>query len=315
MSAPRLSVVLIVYDMVSQAMNTIQSLLPPYQQGVGTEEYEVIVVENRSARTLDPAALAGFGPQLRYELRDEPGVSPGPAINAGLALARGRMVGVLIDGARMLSPGVIANVLRAEAIATDPVVAVPGYQLGPEPHNRSEAHNVDRDRALLAGIDWPAAGYRLFEVSSFSEANRNGVFRPFMECNALFAPARLLAEIGGAHPGFDQPGGGALNLWLFYQLVSHPDATYVVLPGEGSFHQVHGGVTTRPQADKEALYESFSRRLDEILGHPDKVMRIPPLLRGTLPPEFHDHLLFSARSFHKKVERDRRNAATGKSSP
>lgn len=63
---PMLSIIVIVYDMPCQAMNTLFSLALPYQKNVTEQDYEVIVVENRSAHCLDAAAVAALGSQFRY---------------------------------------------------------------------------------------------------------------------------------------------------------------------------------------------------------------------------------------------------------
>ncbi len=182
----------------------------------------MIVVENRSARCLDAGAVAALPGQFRYLLRDEGGVSPAPAINAGLALVRGATVGLMIDGARMLTPGVVAGALAGTRAFGPALVAVPGYQLGPLPHHMAIGRTPAHDDRLLARIGWPEDGYRLFEVASMSLANRMGIFRPFMECNCLFAPAGVLAALGGADERFDLAGGGALNLWLWHRLAHWP---------------------------------------------------------------------------------------------
>ena len=57
---PRLSLVLVVYRMPVQARNTIRSLLPDYQRGVSRDDYEVVIVENRSREVLDPGFLRGL---------------------------------------------------------------------------------------------------------------------------------------------------------------------------------------------------------------------------------------------------------------
>ena len=54
---PVVSFVVIVYDMPLQAEKTLQSLTPQYQDGVSERDYEVIVVENESARNLNPDFL------------------------------------------------------------------------------------------------------------------------------------------------------------------------------------------------------------------------------------------------------------------
>lgn len=309
MGGPVISVVVIVHAMRAQAMNTLHSLTPGYQKGAAADEYEVIVVENRSAELLDPGWVAALPGRFRYVLRDEPSTSPAAAINAGIALARGRAVGLMIDGARLVSPGVIRTALMAYRITPDAVVAVPGYQLGPLPQDMNPAHTPAVERALLASIGWPDPGYRLFDVASMSLANRSGILRPFMECNCLFVPRDILADIGGADERFDLPGGGALNLALYRRAVMHPRATLFVLPGEGSFHQVHGGVTTSAKPDREALLAQVRDQLNALLGEPFTSPDVAPILLGTVPPEAHPFVSFSAEQLASFVHRREKQRA------
>ena len=137
MTSPKISVIVIVYDMARQALNTLHSLSAAYQRRIDARDYEVIVVENRSDRVMDPADIAALPENFRYVLRDEAGKSPAAAINHGLALARGDCIGLMIDGARMLTPGVLTHVDMALRITRRAVVAVPGYQLGDAPHHQT----------------------------------------------------------------------------------------------------------------------------------------------------------------------------------
>jgi hypothetical protein len=301
---PAISVVMIVHDMVTQAMNTLCSLSTEYQQDVAAGDYEVIVVENRSDRVLDPAAVEALPGQFRYVIRDEPGKSPAAAINAGIALARGGMIGLMIDGARMLTPGVLSHALMAGRMTEGALVVVPGYQLGPVVHHLAHDRTPADDKALLDMIGWPAQGYRLFEVSSLSMANRMGFLRSFMECNCLFAPADVLRGIGGADERFDLPGGGALNLYLYHRLAHHPQTRLVVLPGEGSFHQIHGGVTTTEKDDHEARTAAFLAQLNAVLGEPFKSPIVPTLYLGQLPQELMPFLQFSTERFKRSPTRE-----------
>jgi vacuolar-type H+-ATPase subunit F/Vma7 len=50
---PKLSVVVVCYEMAAQIENTLRSLLPPYQRGVETTDYEIILIDNGSAKVLD----------------------------------------------------------------------------------------------------------------------------------------------------------------------------------------------------------------------------------------------------------------------
>ncbi|MEM8994923.1 MAG: glycosyltransferase family A protein, partial [Acidobacteriota bacterium] len=85
--APRLSVVVVVYDMPEVALRTLHSLSPSYQRGVGASDYEVIVVENGSARPLDPGRVAAFGGGFRYLSIEDASPSPAAALNRGVELA------------------------------------------------------------------------------------------------------------------------------------------------------------------------------------------------------------------------------------
>lgn len=307
---PRISIIVIVYDMARQALNTLRSLDPAYQ-GVDGALYEVIVVENRSRSVMDRDAIAALPASaipghLTYILRDEPGMSPAAAINAGLAQARGQTIGLMIDGARMLSPGVLRNVLMACQITDRALVAVPGYQLGPTPQHLDGGRHAEDDFALLDQIAWPAAGYRLFEIASMSQANRLGFFRAFMECNCLFAPADVLDDLGGADERFDLAGGGALNLFMYHRLANHPRTELFVLPGEGSFHQSHGGVTTAPRADRESFLARVLDQLNTLLGEPFQSPDVPATLLGRLPRELGPFIVFSADNFLRLTQRPKR---------
>ena len=50
---PKLSVVVVCYEMAAQIKNTLRSLLPPYQRGVEVSDYEIILIDNGSAGMLD----------------------------------------------------------------------------------------------------------------------------------------------------------------------------------------------------------------------------------------------------------------------
>ena len=297
MRTPKISVIVIVYDMAAQALNTLRSLSPAYQRRIDPRDYEVIVVENRSARVIDPADVAALPPNFTYVLRDEPGKSPAAAINQGLALAQGECVGLMIDGARMLTPGVLTHVDMALRITKRAVVAVPGYQLGDAPHHKTKTQTEEIDRQMLAQIQWPVDGYRLFEIASMSLANRAGIFRSFMECNCLFAPADVLRDLGGADERFDMPGGGALNLYLYKRVVEYPRTKFFSLLGEGSFHQVHGGVTTTPRDDEQVLHDTIFAQLSDILGRAFTAPTVEPVHLGLLYHPVYPFLKVSADRF------------------
>lgn len=302
---PKISVLLIVYDMERQAMNTLRSLSLPYQQNVRQDDYEIIVVENQSPCCLDPHAIKRVAPNSRYVLRQESGVSPVHAINEGLALCRAPMICLMIDGARMLSPRVLEYALMAQRIDADALVAVPGYNLGPAEQQLAEQHDYDeaREIASLEQIDWQQNGYRLFDISTLGGANPTGVINPLLESNCLFASRRCFEKIGGADTEFTLPGGGSLNLHIFRSLgMLEETRHYFILPGEGSFHQLHGGVTTRPREDREQLLKQFAKQINKRWGV-FSVLKREPILLGAVTAHTQAILASSCREASIRFQR------------
>lgn len=308
-SQPALSVIVIVYDMPRQAMNTLYSLCDRYQRDVSAGDYEVRVVENNSGNILDPEEVRALGPNFHYQLREEPGVSPAPAINEALARCRADNVGLLIDGARMLTPRVIKYALQALRIP-GAVVAVPGYYLSTRGRDEGEPAGIlAHEEAMLAAMDWREDGYQLFRQACFSNGNRWGYMEPLMECNALFCARELLQAIGGADERFDLRGGGALNLHLYRQLATARSTELFMLAGEGNFHQFHGGTSTTAGAERDALVKTFKAQLDEYWPGGFKGVRREPALFGAVGATA---LPFLETSLNSTAGRHQRFAADGR---
>jgi hypothetical protein len=108
---------------------------------------------------------------------------------------------------------------------------------------------------LLASIDWPQDGYRLFEIATVDESSVDGWLQPIAEANALFMPRKSWDQLGGMDERFDASGGGLVNLDMYSRAMELPDAQLVLLLGEGTFHQMHGGIATNvsPEACRNAL--------------------------------------------------------------
>ena len=147
---PRLSLVVVIYDMAEQARKTLQSLSPPYQRGVNTNDYEILLLENASPRPLGRAAAEACGDNIRYFYREETLPSPVPSARFGVAQARGDWLALMIDGARMASPGLVAALLDGSRLHPDTVIAVPSYHLGrvvqqeavKDGYNEAEEHRL-----------------------------------------------------------------------------------------------------------------------------------------------------------------------------
>lgn len=308
---PSLSIVVIVYHMARQAENTLFTLSPRYQREVDEADYEVIVVENASDWTLDEQRVQALGKNFRYFLREEQSKSPAAAINFGMSQCRARFIGLMIDGARMVTPRLVRYVLDAFLITENALVVVPGYHLGSvEQHQHStDAYDEEIEQAMLADIDWRKDGYQLFSVACFSNSNPNGFFHPMMESNCMFASARNFSGIGGADERFQHPGGGALALHMFRALGLLPSTRYFMLLGEGSFHQFHRGVTTTPSTSREADVARYREELQEIWNHEFHSLRREAILLG---PVTGWTMRFVAESAKRGTKRFKRLRASGK---
>lgn len=292
---PSISVVIVVFDMPHQAMNTIRSFTVPYQRNVAASDYEVIVVENESANLLGQANAVSAGPNVRYFLRPNEGHSPVPALEFGISQARGTHLGLVIDGARMVTPRVLYYAAAAFRIDPGSVVSVPGYHLGALEQHRNPSHDEEAERRLLEHIDWTTDGYRLFEISVFFRGrHQHGYLLPLMESNCVFFSRDAYAAIGGVDRRFDMPGGGMVNLDLYKRLVERPGAQLFVMPGEGTFHQYHGGVTTKVDDGREDMLAAFRDQYQRIRGVPYTMPDLAPRVIGAVPGWAMPALTFSA---------------------
>jgi glycosyltransferase involved in cell wall biosynthesis len=295
---PLLSIVMVVHRMPEQAARTLHSLSPAYQRGVRAEDYEVIVVENPSDQILGAEAA---GP-VRYFLRAEAAKSPVGAVNFGVAQARADHVAILIDGARMLSPGVVAATLAA--LRADPAAAVsaPGYHLGHELQQVAvnKGHDAAADRALLEGIGWPADGYRLFEIAVLSGSCRQGFFKPHAESNFLALSRQKFQALGGMDARYDDLGGGMANLDFYKRLLESPGTPLYLLFGEGSFHQFHGGITTNtPEAERAAIMQAIKAQDEGLRGAATALPTTAPILFGTAHPAVMRFVEYSLKQVRK----------------
>ena len=295
-SQPKLSIIVVFYRMARQAENTLYSLSANFQENVNEQDYEIIAIENDSDDVLGEQRALAQGGNIRYFHRQEAGVSPVPALNFGFEQSRADYIGHIIDGARLVSPRVVEHALLAAKIAEHPLVVVPGYHLGEHEHHLHKTARYDEtvEAALLERIDWKRNGYDLFTISCFSGANPVGFFSKFLESNCLFCRRESFEKIGRADARFTLPGGGSVNIFIYHALARLPETRLIVLAGEGSFHQFHGGVTTMEVDDREAMLQTHRDNLKEVFGAPFQGMHREPLVLGVLPGPVHRFVKASA---------------------
>lgn len=293
---PKLSVVIVAYNMERELPRTIRSLSPDFQRGIEANDYELILLDNGSTVPIDEEALQRLAPNLTIHRVPDATPSPVVALNRGIRLAKGDLVGTWIDGARMASPGLLASALRASRLHARPVLGTLSFHLGPAPQPASVGAGYDTaiEDALLASIEWERDGYRLFEISTFAGSSKDGWFEVPAESNAVFMPASVWHSLGGFDPGFVAAGGGLANLDLWRRACEDSEAALIMLLGEGTFHQVHGGVATNSVVSPwEAFHEEYVRLRGRAYEKPTRA----PLLVGTMGPHAVRSLLASSDTF------------------
>lgn len=277
----KLSVIVVAYDMHREIPRTLQSLSPAYQRGADALDYEVLVMDNGSPEPMDATAIEALGSQFQYHYLEDAPPSPAMALNEGCARSTGEILCLMIDGAHLLTPGVFKFALAAFAAFEQPVVMTRYFFMGPDDQNESirQGYSQAVEDQLLATIDWPSEGYRLFEVGSplTGKLPATSWFNKMVESNCIFLSRGTFLAAGGADRRFDLPGGGFLNMDIYRQAARLPGTEVVQLIGEGSFHQYHGGTTTNvtpaQRDDKVRQYgEQYAAIRGEAMAVSDKIV-------------------------------------------
>ena len=175
------------------------------------------------------------------------------------------------------------------------VVGSLSFHLGRVSQNESihQGYNQVVEDALLSTIDWTSNGYELYNIASFDPSSRYGFYQCPAESNALFMPRKLWKEYGGFERQFRSKGGGLVNLDLWRRVCEDDRNLTIILLGEGTFHQFHGGVATNAVVDKWPEFHAEYRNIRSL------EYRVPwrkPVLFGKMNPW--------ALSFEERVRRE-----------
>lgn len=266
-----LSVVVVFYEMRREAERTLRALSRAYQEGLDDIDYEVIVVENGSSpeQRLGEEYVRGFGSEFRYvDLADAAAPSPVGALNRGIREGRGNAFALMIDGAHVLTPGVLRYGLAGLSTYDPAIVATQQWYVGPGQQGDAMDNGYDQayEDRLFDLIAWPTAGYRLFEIGHF--VGDRDWLDGLWESNCMFVRRAQLEQVGAFDEGFDMAGGGYANLELYERLGAHAGVNVTTILGEGSFHQSHGGTTTNQPdaAERRARVFGYSQHYADRRG-------------------------------------------------
>ena len=300
---PLISVIIIAYNMPREIPRTVHSFLPPYQQDISFDDIEIIVMENGSNTPIDPEVVSSWPDCVRYVQVQDSHPSPASALNQGVAISRGEWVCPVIDGARMITPGVFKAAHELIHAHDNPIIATMGYHLGHkvQQENVLDGYNQRAEDALLASIDWPHKPYDLFKISSLGLSALGSWLSPIAESNVLILKKAYYEAIGGFDEQFNIPGGGLVNLDFFKRCIEPEESQYIMLLGEGSFHQFHGGITTSRgvhlqsyEDEKKTTWQVYADQYKDIRGQNYETPTVTPLIYGKANAVVREHTIKAA---------------------
>lgn len=267
----KLTVLIVVFDMPREAPRTIVSALPPYQKGVGTDDYEILILDNGSNLPLPDQYVRRLPTNVRCLRVPSPTVSPGDAINWGVTQAAGDCILVCIDGARILSDRLVSTAIKVMDEFPDAFIYTLSWHLGPDVQMRSMFNGYDQgvEDELLAQADWTQNPDKLFEISVLAASSARGIAGPINESNVFAVRRKLLDTVGGYDTRFKLPGGSSSNLELFKRYVTRPNALNICLQSEGSFHQFHDGAATGNPGQVERMMDEYAEIFGDAYRRPD----------------------------------------------
>lgn len=279
---PRISVILAARNMQRELPRTLHTLTAAYQSGVEESDYEVILADCGSSFPfeLETERISGKNVKL-LRFADLP--SPARAINQAVNRSSAEIVMICIDGARMLSPGILRFTLEAFKSHENPIVATLAWHLGPKMQMVSMLEGYDQaaEDLLLATVDWQMNGYELFRISALAGSSSQGWFMPICESNCIAVRRESFEKLGGFDERFQTPGGGFVNL-DFYKRACEEIGNLVLLLGEGTFHQFHGGAATNiPLLHPDR--KQFKQEYRALKGQDYFAPLTPPTYLGAVP--------------------------------
>lgn len=106
----------------------------------------------------------------------------------------------------------------------------------------------------------------------------------------------LWAELGGVDEQFALPGGGLVNHDLYRRACAADGTKLIVLLGEGTFHQFHGGAAT----SRRYSFEEMQADYEMLRGEKYRAPRKEAFYLGRIPPTAFDHLAESVDATRRR---------------
>ena len=253
-----------------------------------TSDYEIILIDNGSAKILGDETRT-ISPNLEYIYIPPNKSSPNPALamNRAAALSRTPLLCLMIDGARMLTPGVLSWGIRLLELVPGAMVEVRGWHLGPkwQPESVAEGYNrtlnLSFSNRCVGGKT--AIGFLIFRQPA---RKQNWVSRARLRSRIVSSSAvhSLINSAGSTIATRNLAVDWSTSIFMRAQWPRR------IMSGRFSgkaFHQVHGGAATSLSLEGLRLaavrWDAESYRLRGPLLPVDPAKFI---LAGHIPSEF-----------------------------
>ena len=283
MTTPALSVIVPCRDMRREIPRTLASLGPDYQ-GVRGDRYEIELIEMPSPNNLGDVEKASFPPNLRHTLEKE-NLPLTHAVNRAVARTAAPHLLICVDGARILSSGIVRRCLEAIRIDPRSTLATHALDLGLRPQEvavPAGTHDAKIEDALLESIDFPTRPNGLFAISSWARSSREGWFGQMAESCAILVPRARFEEAGGYEEKVTTPGGGLANADFYARITADRSVPLFFALGEATFRQHHAERTAASGgATCAALAVEFERQTGRSV---ERAPARPWRYLGALPP-------------------------------
>jgi hypothetical protein len=289
-----LSIAVAFSNRAAQAENCLLSLSEAFQANVAVS-YEIVAIEAPSDDTCGEARARACGKNVRYVELGGTGPWRARALRLGVERCRAPWIGLMLDGAHILTPRVVEHVLLARGFGARPLIVVPEYV--PADESRWQG-------APLVRLQPGANEYgELLDHARFGPANPNGFLGPLLGASCVFLPRTSFDAVGAADARLDVPGGGALRFDLYARLSRLPDTRLVVLAGEAAMRQPHPEVTAERVREAESGLERLLADRAEPLPPELRSVHREPALFGPIPGPLQGFLSqsFDQLRFHMAV--------------
>jgi hypothetical protein len=104
-------------------------------------------------------------------------------------------------------------------------------------------------------------------------------------------------HLDGYDERFDAAGGGLVSADMYNRACEVPGAELVMLLGEGTFHQMHGGAMTgADEQQSQALWHQWAKQYERITGKPVAAPNKNMQFIGHVPRDLLGLMLFSVEN-------------------